>query len=98
VAWYPPREAAPPGTPHGAGGVCLAGDEVVLITVDGETWDLPAGRPELGERPVDALPREVREEVLRGRDELHAAGIQPGDVRARSRALTGARPIAVAGR
>jgi 8-oxo-dGTP pyrophosphatase MutT (NUDIX family) len=51
--WRGIRRPIPPaGVPHGATGVCLAGDLLVLVSRDGEAWDLPAGRPEPGERPL----------------------------------------------
>jgi ADP-ribose pyrophosphatase YjhB (NUDIX family) len=62
VAWFPPPDP-PPGTPHGAAAICVAGDQVVLIGNDGETWGLPGGRPEPGERMIDTLRREVAEEA-----------------------------------
>jgi ADP-ribose pyrophosphatase YjhB (NUDIX family) len=62
VAWFPPPDA-PPGTPHGAAGICVAGDQVVLIGTDGEIWGLPGGRPEPSESMLDTLRREVREEA-----------------------------------
>jgi hypothetical protein len=61
VAWYAPPHP-PPGTPHGAEAVCVAGDRVVLVSRDGRLWGLPAGRPEEHEGWVDTLRREVREE------------------------------------
>jgi 8-oxo-dGTP pyrophosphatase MutT (NUDIX family) len=62
VAWCPPPDP-PPGTPHGAAAVCLADDQVVLVSHDGETWDLPGGRPEPDESLDDTLRREIREEA-----------------------------------
>lgn len=46
VAWFPPPDP-PPGTPHGAAGICLAGDQVVVIGTDGRTWACPVGVPNL---------------------------------------------------
>src|SRR6266542_2990157 len=62
VAWYPPPDP-PPGTPHGAAAVCVDGDQIVLISSDGEKWDLPAGRPEPDESLIDTLRREIWEEA-----------------------------------
>jgi ADP-ribose pyrophosphatase YjhB (NUDIX family) len=62
VAWYPPPDP-PPGVPHGAEAVCVAGGRVVLVSRDGRLWGLPAGRPEEHEGWVDTLRREVREEA-----------------------------------
>ena len=50
--------------PHGAEGVCVTpAGEVVLISPDGKLWDLPAGRPEMGETWEDTLRREMLEEA-----------------------------------
>lgn len=62
VAWYPPP-GPPPGTPHGAEAVCVAGGRIVVVSTDGRRWGLPAGRPEAGERWIDTMRREVREEA-----------------------------------
>ena len=62
VAWYPAPDL-PTGTPHGAAAICLVGDQVVLVSSDGEHWGLPGGRPERHEDLVDTLRREIREEA-----------------------------------
>jgi ADP-ribose pyrophosphatase YjhB (NUDIX family) len=62
VGWYPPPDP-PPGTPHGAAAVCVSGDQVVLVSGDGQRWGLPGGRPEPHERWIDTLRREVGEEA-----------------------------------
>jgi ADP-ribose pyrophosphatase YjhB (NUDIX family) len=62
VAWHPPPDP-PPGTRHGAEAICVSGDQVVLVSRDGERWSLPAGRPEPHEDWLDTLRREVREEA-----------------------------------
>jgi ADP-ribose pyrophosphatase YjhB (NUDIX family) len=63
VSWHPPPDA-PDGIPHGAEGVCVTPEgNVVLVGHDGETWDLPAGRPEPGEAWADTLRREMLEEA-----------------------------------
>ncbi len=63
VSWHPPP-TPPDGTPHGAAGLCVTGDgEIVLISQDGERWDLPAGRPEGNETWEETLRREMHEEA-----------------------------------
>lgn len=63
VAWYPPS-AVPEGVHHGAAGLCLTTDQqLILISPDGDSWDLPAGRPEGKESWEQTLYREVREEA-----------------------------------
>jgi ADP-ribose pyrophosphatase YjhB (NUDIX family) len=62
VTWHPPP-SPPPGTPHGAEAICVAGDRIVLVSRDGHQWGLPAGRPDEHEDWADTLRREVREEA-----------------------------------
>ena len=63
VSWHPPQ-SPPEGTPHGAAGVCLTSDGmVILINNDGDIWDLPGGRPEAEERWEQTLRREMLEET-----------------------------------
>jgi 8-oxo-dGTP pyrophosphatase MutT (NUDIX family) len=62
VRWYPPPDP-PPGTPHGAAAICVTGDQVVLVSSDGQRWGLPGGRPQPHERWVDTLVREMWEEA-----------------------------------
>ena len=63
VTWHPPPDG-PVGQRHGAMGICVtAAREVVLISEDGETWDLPAGRPEGAETWEETLRREMLEEA-----------------------------------
>ena len=63
VAWHGPDEV-PPGTPHGAAGVCVGPEgQLVLIGPDGRGWTFPAGRPEGDETDEETLRREMREEA-----------------------------------
>lgn len=62
VAWHLATDP-PPGTAHGSAGICVADDQVVLVSSDGLLWGLPGGRPEPGEDWADTLRREVREEA-----------------------------------
>jgi 8-oxo-dGTP pyrophosphatase MutT (NUDIX family) len=63
VSWHPPP-TAPSGTPHGAAGICVSGnDQIVLISSDGLEWGFPAGRPEGDETWEQTLRREMREEA-----------------------------------
>jgi 8-oxo-dGTP diphosphatase len=59
---------SPPKTPIAAVGVvCLRGDEVLLIKRGTppleDSWSLPGGRIEWGERAIDAALRELKEET-----------------------------------
>lgn len=62
VSWHPPSDE-PVGKPHGAAGVCVAGDQLVLIGPDGVHWGFPAGRPEGEETIEQTLRRELAEEA-----------------------------------
>jgi ADP-ribose pyrophosphatase YjhB (NUDIX family) len=63
VTWHPPG-SPPEGAPHGAAGVCVTSEGlVVLISTDGEQWDLPGGRPEADEAWEQTLRREMLEET-----------------------------------
>src|SRR5262245_38409554 len=62
VSWHPPADV-PDGLRHGAAGVCVAGDQLVLISPDGDQWGFPAGRPEGEETFEETLRREVWEEA-----------------------------------
>ena len=63
VSWHPSTEP-PDGTPHGAAGLCVSRDgEIVVVSQDGERWELPGGRPEGQETPEETLGREVLEEA-----------------------------------
>lgn len=83
ATWHAPPEA-PAGQNHGAGGVCVvSGGQVVLISADGTTWDLPAGRTEGEETWEQTLRREVAEEACATVVQARLLGF------ARSRCLSG---------
>src|SRR6516164_3208049 len=63
TAWHPGVEP-PPGTPHGANGLCITADEcIVLISNDARRWGWPGGRPECDESWEQTLRREILEEA-----------------------------------
>jgi ADP-ribose pyrophosphatase YjhB (NUDIX family) len=54
----------PEGVSHGATGLCVTADgEIVVVSEDGQRWDLPGGRPEEGETLAETLWREILEEA-----------------------------------
>ena len=64
VSWHSAAVPPPSGTAHGSSAICITPDgDVVLVSQDGELWDLPGGRPEAGEDWRETLDREVREEA-----------------------------------
>lgn len=63
IAWHS-SITVPPGTPHGANGLCVTTDGgVVLISNDGGRWGWPGGRPEGDESWEQTLRREMLEEA-----------------------------------
>jgi ADP-ribose pyrophosphatase YjhB (NUDIX family) len=86
VSWYTPP-MSPDGTPHGATGLCLTGDgKIVLISEDGERWDLPGGRPEGNETLEETLRREILEEACATVTEARLLGFCRGTFVAGSQA------------
>ena len=79
ASWHPSVLPAPSGKPHGSAAVCLttAGD-VVLVSSDGKSWELPGGRPEGDEDWRATLEREVIEEACACVEEASLLGFSKG--------------------
>ena len=64
ATWHPGSDPVPDGINHGSGGICVSFDgQLVLVSRDGESWELPAGRPESDEDWRATLDREMWEEA-----------------------------------
>ena len=75
ASWHPPVHPPPSGKPHGSAAVCLTFDgNVVLVSSDGESWELPGGRPEGDEGWQATLEREVLEEACAWVEEASLLG------------------------
>ena len=55
--------AAPPRFPVSVKGVLPINGAVVLLKNERDEWELPGGRLEAGEDPMDCVVREIREEL-----------------------------------
>jgi ADP-ribose pyrophosphatase YjhB (NUDIX family) len=79
VSWHPASLDAPSGTRHGSLGVCFTWEaNVVLVTDDGESWHLPAGRPDGREDWRETLDREVLEEACADVEDATLLGFSRG--------------------
>ncbi len=79
VSWHPAVLPPPSGKSHGSAAVCLTFDgNVVLVSPDGESWDLPGGRPEGDEDWRETLDREVLEEACAWVEEASLLGFSKG--------------------
>ncbi len=79
ISWHPAALPPPSGRSHGSAAVCVTPDgDVVLVSQDGESWDLPGGRPKAGEDWRETLDREVREEACVEVEEATLLGFTRG--------------------
>jgi 8-oxo-dGTP pyrophosphatase MutT (NUDIX family) len=64
LTWLPRPFEPPPDLTTSASGICFTEHrKIVLVTRDGQRWDMPGGKPEHGESLEEALAREVWEEA-----------------------------------
>src|SRR5688572_21162040 len=78
TSWHPPI-SEPTGKKHGSAGICVTSDHrVVLISTDGMSWDLPAGRPAADEDWEQTLRREVMEEACAAVTQARLLGFSRG--------------------
>ena len=64
ASWHPAHLPAPDGKCHGSAGICItANGDIILVSENGEGWDLPQGRPEGNEDWRATLVRELFEEA-----------------------------------
>ncbi|MBN2238427.1 MAG: NUDIX domain-containing protein [Dehalococcoidales bacterium] len=79
VSWHPPVLPPPAGTPHGSAAICFTHDrDVILISQDGEYWDLPGGRPDGDEDWRTTLDREMLEETCAQVEDAMLLGFSKG--------------------
>lgn len=79
ASWHPPAFPPPDGKPHGSAALCLTVDrEIVLVSSDGQSWDLPGGRPEGDEDWRITMEREVFEEACATVKEAELLGFSKG--------------------
>jgi ADP-ribose pyrophosphatase YjhB (NUDIX family) len=77
IAWCPPPDS-PQGTRHGGNAICVAGDQMVLISHNGRRWGLPGGRPEADEDWIDTVRREIQEEACATATDCRLLGFTTG--------------------
>jgi ADP-ribose pyrophosphatase YjhB (NUDIX family) len=79
TSWHPPALPPPSGKLHGSAAVCLTSEgNIVLVSSDSQTWNLPGGRPEGDEDWRMTLEREVLEEACAQVKEASLLGFSKG--------------------
>ncbi len=79
ASWHSPAQSPPGGTPHGSAAICFTLDrEVVLVSSDGATWEVPGGRPEVHEDFRATLDREISEEACARIERASLLGFSKG--------------------
>ena len=63
LSWHA-ANSPPDGVNAGASAVCItAPSQTVIVSEDGQTWDVPGGRPEGDETLIETLRRELLQEA-----------------------------------
>ena len=79
ASWHPSTLPPPEGQGHGSAAICITSENnIILVSSDGQHWDLPGGRPEGNEDWRMTMKREVLEEACATVEEASLLGFSKG--------------------